>query len=202
MKWLAPMLALIFPIVAAHAADPASVPAPTVNAGNTWIYASTRSDGKTATLKTEVLRANAREIVVNRAGTEVTYREPWTIVRTKTGKRSLRISPGIATVPFPLVVGETHLQRVEVVDEVTGARRLDAIVTGVRGWEDIVVPAGRFRALRIEREERNGIDKPAPGRNVGTYWYVPEVRSHVQVESFDEAKDLKVTSRLQSYKVR
>ena len=202
MRWNATWFALLLAAGAAHAADPSSVPAPKVVAGNAWIYASTRSDGKTATVKTEVLRVSAREIVVNRAGTEVTYSEPWTIVRTKTGKRSLRISPGIATVPFPLVVGETHLQRVEVVDEETGARRLDAIVTGVRGWEDIVVPAGRFRALRIEREERNGIDTAAPGRNVGTYWYVPEVRSHVQVESFDEAKDLKVTSKLQSYRVQ
>ena len=93
MRWLIALLA----IGTAHAADPASVPEPKVAAGNTWIYASKRSDGKTATLKTEVLRVSAREIVVNRAGTEVTYSEPWTIVRTKTGKRSLRISPGIAT---------------------------------------------------------------------------------------------------------
>jgi hypothetical protein len=198
MKWLA----LLFIVGAAHAADPSSVPAPKVTAGSSWVYASTRSDGKTATVRTEVLRARAGEIVVNRAGTEVTYSEPWTIVRTKTGKRTVTLTPGMQTVPFPLVVGQTHLQRIDIVDEANGSKRTDAVVTAVRGWEDIVVPAGRFRVLRIDREERNGIDTSAPGRTVGTYWYAPEVRLHAQIETHDAVKDVRVTSQLQSYKVR
>jgi hypothetical protein len=133
MKWLLSALA----IGTAHAADPASVPAPKVSAGDAWTYAGARSDGKSTTFKYELTRAAAGEIV-----------------------------------------------------------------STVKGWEDIVVPAGKFRALRIEREEKIGVGSHDPRKNASVYWYVPELRWHAQVEIFDPAKNLRVTRKLQSYKVR
>jgi hypothetical protein len=198
MKWLLSALA----IGTAHAADPASVPAPKVSAGDVWTYAGARSDGKSATFKYEVTRAAAGEIVMDRGGLAETYSTPWTMVRSKSGRRSLTMSPGLVMVPFPLKVGDRHEQKVELVDDKTGGKRVDEIVSTVKGWEDIVVPAGKFRALRIEREEKIGVGSHDPRKNAAVYWYVPELRWHAQVEIFDPAKNLRVTRKLQSYKVR
>lgn len=198
MKWLF----LGFAIGTAHAADPASVPAPQVSAGDTWTYAGTRSDGRTATFKYEVTRVAPGEIVMDRGGLAETYSTPWTMVRSASGRRSLTISPGLVIVPFPLKVGDTHRQKVELVDDKTGGKRVDEIVSTVKGWEDVVVPAGKFRAIRIEREERIGVGSHDPAKNAAVYWYVPALRWHAQVEIFDPAKDLRVTRKLQSYKVR
>jgi hypothetical protein len=198
MKWLLSALA----IGTAHAADPASVPAPRVSAGDVWTYAGTRSDGKTATFKYEVTRVAAGEIVMDRGGLAETYSAPWTMVRSKSGRRSLKISPGLVMVPFPLKVGDKHEQKVELVDDKTGGKRIDEIISTVKGWEDVVVPAGKFRAIRIEREERIGVGSHDPRKNASVYWYVPELRWHAQVEIFDPEKKLRVTRKLQSYKVR
>jgi hypothetical protein len=198
MKWLLSALA----IGSAHAADPASVPAPQVSAGDVWTYAGVRSDGKTATFKYELTRVTPGEIVMDRGAVDETYSAPWTMVRSKSGRRTLTISPGMVMVPFPLKVGDKHQQRVELVDDKTGGKRVDEIVSTVRGWEDVVVPAGKFRALRIEREERIGVGSHDPRRNAAVYWYVPELRWHAQVEIFDPEKNLRVTRKLQSYKVR
>jgi hypothetical protein len=198
MKWLLSALA----IGTAHAADPASVPAPQVSAGDTWTYEGTRSDGRTATFKYEVTRAAAGEIVMDRGALAETYSSPWTMVRTQSGRRSVTISPGMVMVPFPLKVGDTHRQKVELVDDKTGGKRVDEIVSAVKGWQDVVVPAGKFRAIRIEREERIGVGSHDPRKNAAVYWYVPELRWHAQVEIFDPQKNLRVTRKLQSYKVR
>lgn len=198
MKWLLPALA----VGVAHAADPASVPAPTVSAGEVWTYAGARSDGKTATFRYELTRVAAGEIVMDRGGLTETYSAPWTMVRSASGRRSLAISPALVMVPFPLKVGERHEQKVELLDEKTGGKRTDEIVTTVKGWEDVVVPAGKFRALRIEREERIGVGSHDPRKNAAVYWYVPELHWHAQEEIFDPAKNLRVTRKLQSYKVR
>jgi hypothetical protein len=198
MKWLLSALA----IGSAHAADPASVPAPQVSTGDTWIYAGTRSDGRAATFKYEVTRAVAGEVVMDRGALAETYSAPWTMIRTKSGRRSVTISPGLVMVPFPLKVGDRHQQKVELVDDKTGAKRVDEIVSTVKGWEDVAVPAGKFRALRIEREERIGVGSHDPRKNAAIYWYVPELRWHARVEIFDPQKNLRVTRLLQSYKVR
>jgi hypothetical protein len=198
MKWLFPALAL----GVAHAADPESVAAPKVSAGDSWTYAATRSDGRTATLSYEVTRAVAGEIVLDRRGLIETYSAPWTMVRSASARRALTISPGLVMVPFPLVVGAVHQQRVEFLDDKTGAKRVDEIVTRVTGWEDVEVPAGKFRAIRMEREEKTGVGSYAPGKSHVTYWYVPALRFHAQAEVFDTEKKLRVMRKLQSYKVQ
>jgi hypothetical protein len=198
MRWLVLGVA----IGSAHAADPASAPAPGVSVGDSWTYAGTRSDGRTATFRYQVTRVAAGEIVVDRGRLTETYSTPWTMIRSTSGGRSITISPGLVTVPFPLVVGETHRQKVELVNDKTGAKRVDEIVSSVKGWEDVEVPAGKFRAIRIEREESIGVGSHDPRKNAAVYWYVPELRWHARVEIFNPEKNLRVTRKLQSYKVR
>jgi hypothetical protein len=170
--------------------------------GDSWTYVATISDGRSGASKTEVNRVSPGEIVVTRGNVEVTYSEPWTMVRSKSGNRALSIIPGLATTPFPLAVGDTRRQTVVTIDEPAGSKRTHEAVTMVKGWEDVVVPAGKFRAIRIDREETNGTDTPQPRKTRTSYWYVPGVRWHVQVENFDVAKGLRVTDKLENYSVR
>jgi hypothetical protein len=51
----------------------------------------------------------------------------------------------------------------------------------VVGWEEVTVPAGTFRALRIEAEgpfER--VDMPIVGTAKEVMWYVPQVKRYVK----------------------
>jgi hypothetical protein len=56
-------------------------------------------------------------------------------------------------------------------------------VVKVVGWEDVVVPAGRFRALKLVSEGHfQGIDntfRTGTSRNV--IWYVPQVKRWVKI---------------------
>jgi len=51
----------------------------------------------------------------------------------------------------------------------------------VVGWEEVIVPAGKFRALKIEAD--GGffrLDGPQRGTVKSAYWYVPEVKRWVK----------------------
>ena len=73
-------------------------------------------------------------------------------------------------------------------------------VTKIVGWEDVTVPAGTFRALRIESEGTVQVSKkPKPGRSAVTAWYAPEVRRWIRLEQDFGPNGL--TSELLSYKI-
>ncbi len=49
------------------------------------------------------------------------------------------------------------------------------------GWEDVEVPAGKFRALRIEAEgSYRRIDQQYSGPARNTFWYVPQLKRWVK----------------------
>ena len=52
------------------------------------------------------------------------------------------------------------------------------------GWEDIEVPAGKFRALKVQAEGtfRRSIG-PSPDEARNTYWYVPQVKRWVKTST-------------------
>ncbi|MBI4114264.1 MAG: hypothetical protein HY445_00285 [Candidatus Niyogibacteria bacterium] len=75
-------------------------------------------------------------------------------------------------IDFPAKVGKQFSYRVE------GSRGAFSIDTTVAGWETIRVPAGDFRALKLESCWRN---ESSGWYDCGMkYWYSPEVRSFVK----------------------
>ena len=56
----------------------------------------------------------------------------------------------------------------------------------IQGWEQVTVPAGTFRALRVEMAGNRGLDfftrDAVAGRFKLTVWYAPEVRRFVRLE--------------------
>jgi len=75
---------------------------------------------------------------------------------------------------WPVEVGRTWKYEVPV------ASGTQVWVARVKAWEDLDVPAGKFRAVRVEREL---IANPNPlvGRVV-TVWYSPEAKANVKIQ--------------------
>jgi len=69
------------------------------------------------------------------------------------------------------------------------------------GWEEIEVPAGRFRALKVQAQgSYRRIDRPSSGAAENTLWYVPEVKRWVK--SVYKDADLEVVEELYFYRVQ
>ena len=64
----------------------------------------------------------------------------------------------------------------------TCGKTINELKNEVMGWEDVSVPAGTFRALRIDS---NGYwrNSCGSGRLAFRFWYAPKVKWHVKSES-------------------
>jgi caspase domain-containing protein len=119
-------------------------------------------------------------------------------------------TPSLGSYAFPLNVGSGWSMDVEQrMGNANEERFFDVKVTGkVIGEEEIETPAGRMRALRIEREarwKRRGRANDA-GVTKSTYWYSSAVKRNVAAETTNTTVDGKVLTNerveLVSYSVR
>ncbi len=80
---------------------------------------------------------------------------------------------------WPLEVGKrwSHDSNFKRADGVTGNNRQDARVVV---HEEVVVPAGRFMAFKIEYDGFIRLSNGFHGRMTDTYWYAPEARADVK----------------------
>lgn len=202
---------------AALAADPAVVDPPRVAVGDTWTYQSEirargRSKKALETFEVSGVTGNRLHVVVLRkfdgdaegepVEADMVFSEDWNVMIT--GNRGARPSaimrPSTAMLKFPLKVGEQYPSDYDMETLPDGNLVRHRRATRVVGWEDITVPAGRFRALRIEAEGTVQVaKKPKPGRTLVTVWWVPEIRRWARLEQDFGPNGL--TQELQSYKL-
>jgi hypothetical protein len=83
---------------------------------------------------------------------------------------------------FPLQVGKTWRYQYTVRDP-----RLDIGMTAkVEGWEEVRVPAGNFKALKVVHEGSWSFTNPYgekwSGRIILTVWYAPEAKNIIRAE--------------------
>ena len=167
--------------------DDAPVPRPQIKPGERWTYRridyqSGRQLGK---FTETVTFANERAIEIlgdhRRDGKEIdtTYSAEWNLISSR---NSGIFNPDQGLFRFPLRPGDSHDARYEVrfprqgAYEVRHTRHVKVV-----GWEEVSVPAGKFRALRIESEgpfER--VDKSLSGTAKDIVWYVPQVKRYVK----------------------
>ena len=107
--------------------------------------------------------------------------------------------PGLQLLPFPLLEGKTWSQSVRRTDASSGAERTVTVRGRVIGWETVKVPAGEFRALKVERVMRLGDHGTfrTETRRVEHEWYVPELKSAARIEIWEEYYDVTVPRILQ-----
>ena len=89
------------------------------------------------------------------------------------------LDPGLDLRPFPLKEGQTWSQKVSRNDRVWHDRRPVRVDGKVLGWETVRVPAGEFKALKLERQMYLGDGDPFRQETLRTEteWYVPELKA-------------------------
>jgi hypothetical protein len=196
MVGIAPALVLLSGLALALPSARASegpVARPDVREGDRWTYrrmdyAARRSTGEYELRVTfagpKAIIAVARDAA---KGTEsdTSWSSEWNAAVASNGDS---YTPDSQTFRFPLSPGATWPSVFEMRrPHAKGfGMRFDRTAT-VRGWETVEVPAGGFRALRVDIEgawER--VDVSASGRSRTTLWYVPEVKRWAKYEYRDE----------------
>lgn len=179
-------LLLAVPLWCAAQAD-APVARPEVKPGDRWVYRRTdfwtnkvtgRSESRVAFANDKVI-----QIVVTRGRNETeideSYTSDWNAIATADGGN---ITPHTGFFRFPLVVGASHPTVFENTVPRLGAFRVKHERTAkVVGWEEVVVPAGKFRALKIEVDGSfQRLDTAVSGSALNVIWYVPAVKRWVK----------------------
>lgn len=106
--------------------------------------------------------------------------------------------PGKPWRSWPLEVGKKwpYVANFARTDGSTSYTEQDAEVTA---YEDVTVPAGTFKAFRIEHKGWWRNSRGNSGRARVTYWYAPEVKADVKIV-YDDGWS-KLTRELTSYKL-
>lgn len=127
-----------------------------------------------------------------------------------TDGRSGSFYPDTGLLRFPLRPGMRYSAQFEVVRPRQST--FDSKVTlGVQvvGWEEVSVPAGRFRALKLEATgsyERQDKEKQASGAMRYVIWYVPGLKRWakftLQTDSPRRGAGTRQTEELLSYRVQ
>ena len=161
------------------------VPKPEVKANDTWTYRRTNytpAVPQVTTYMERVTFVGPDEILpINGNGSrDSQWSSEWGAISLG-GSGTVHDKPA-RFLNFPLTVGTSHELTFEVVARRQGtARSRYRDTVKVVGWEDVVVPAGKFRALKIEA---NGtffrMDASFGGWTRREFWYAPEVKRWVK----------------------
>ena len=85
---------------------------------------------------------------------------------------------------FPLDIGKTWKDQYTTKSTALGSQEMTYLETfTVIGWEEIVVQAGKFKALKLEyKQETVGQTAGRPKEGKAWYWYSPDVKCMVKYQ--------------------
>ncbi len=188
MKAAIIFLFLMWPALCAAQAG-APVPKPEVKVGDRWIYHHwdqlAQNLVKTYELRVTFADRNVIHTVVTRQDqreTDAMWTSEWNATQFVLSEGV--VDPHTGFFKFPLQVGDRYKASFEVALPQRGSHRFRREQTvKVVGWEEVVVPAGKFRALRLEAEgssQRLDTGGRSRGRARNTFWYAPEAKRWVK----------------------
>jgi hypothetical protein len=205
------------------AATTESIPQPTLQAGDTWSYQNTLEKTPSVWRQTHsqstVVRSSPSTVLVRNTEVgspnppaEILLNADWSRFRSLNGKETIVHKP----FAFPLTLGKTW--DMEYTDDhpsnTSHKTEHHQLQFRVVGWEDVQVPAGKFKALKIEADgtwsgevapkvaasvaTQAGADgtttaaqtvnvaaRTVTGRLYDALWYAPEVKRGVKtIEEF------------------
>jgi hypothetical protein len=194
-------------------ADDEPVRAPYIEPGDCWSYhaegfvfrgriddyelcVTSVDRSKNLILAVATVKEDGREI-------DTAFALDWAAHADLTGRTSPQ---GYRVLKFPLRVGDAYVNEIEVRSSSTSSAIQYRMNVRITGWEDITVPAGKFRALKVEvkgiAEFTSGLlNQPLPVNE--TWWYAPEVRRHVKYifESYRAQPPLRRAEELTGYRL-
>ncbi len=184
-------LVLVAACSTALAADEDPVKAPYLEKGDCWTYRAQGLAYRPASHEYEyciTLIDTSKKLVLGIVTLKDDGREfdtvhtlEWTLHASHSGLIS---SDGFKPYKFPLKVGDSYSTKFEFKDtrygQNAGEARYDIKVVG---WEDVTVPAGTFRALKVEGSGSvRRYDQQLQFPHWFTAWYSPKVNRSVKLE--------------------
>ncbi len=167
------------------------ISAPQYKAGDSWTYRETDNFTRLdrGTIVSEVTGASELVQLATRAndgrvlGTTALDNAGALKAGAINARAAGELNPSLALRPFPLTEGKRWTQVVNRMDPATQSNRSVRVSGRVVGWETVRVPAGEFKALRIEREMNLGDADAFRGESLRheTEWYVPELGAAVKL---------------------
>jgi hypothetical protein len=188
LAWLV-VLALAPSTGSAQQQDPTEVPAPQLQVGDEWNYeiVDLWQGGQLARRRARVASLQGDRAVValeTQRANEWRRRDRSMTVDMRTLTEIKPAQPTFFQFDFPLKPGKSwHFEYPN--DAPKRATNTVERWGHVTGWESVTVPAGTFRALRIEIKERRlwqAGDGVFPDHQFHTFWYAPEVKTFVRFE--------------------
>lgn len=191
--------------VGTKADDSTAVQQPSFRVGDSWTYNKIdlwKNEFQFSVVSTITALTNKQIILeaegLDGSGHSTVFRTPdFNVARIESGNKVQISDPFYPNYAFPLQVGKTW-ERGVTFRSSDSSKEVQASLKGrVVGWELITVPAGTFRALRIDLEGTyRGIS--VEGRWNGEIrdrlWFAPEVRNAVKYEYEDTASGSRYTS--------
>ena len=186
-RTLLALLLVAIPTLCSGQSD-APIRRPEIRVGYSWTYRSTNMGAPgTREHENRVSFVDAKVILLvstsksDEKEIDSSWTAEWNAVTSYGG---LMFRPHSGLFRFPLKIGAKHDVKYELLRPRMNAP--DSSTTGsvtVVGWEAVEVPAGRFRAIRLDLDS---MVRPSDGsrafpRQV-TFWYVPDVRRWVKLQ--------------------
>jgi len=198
------LLLLAIPALSAGQTE-ARVVKPEIRVGDSWTYRSVNMLAPgTHEHETRVSFADAKAILVvaTRKSDGKEFDSSWTPEwNTVTSHTGVIFRPHSGVFQFPLRRGDKYDVKYEALRsrvETTMSSATGAVT--VVGWESVDVPAGKFRAIKVEVER---MVQPSDGSRAyqlqGAFWYVPEVRRWVKFRF--ESPQITNSEELLAYKL-
>ncbi|MBC5781435.1 hypothetical protein H8N03_00680 [Ramlibacter sp. USB13] len=184
--------------VGAQQQEPVEVPAPRLQVDDTWEYEIVDL-WKGSPLSRQLARVidvqgdTAVILFESQRVDEERPRKRGVSVDTRTLTEFNPVQPAYFFLGFPLQPGKTW--QFDFINQAQG-RATNKVERWAKvvGWETVSVPAGTFRALRVEMKDRRlwqAGDGVFPDHWYTTVWYVPEVKRFVRLEREHRAADSK-----------
>lgn len=182
-----------------HEPNP-TVQSPTVKEGDSYTFESKDpEDTKSTTTTKRTVKSVGATIQLsnininnkNAKARNLTYDRDWNLISTRNADKSgADYSPPLKYYDFPLKSGNSWNQSSIETDIKSGKKRTHTITGAVDGWENVSVPAGNFRAIKVSLQTE--ISDPNTGEIIhGTdvSWFVPEIgRSVKSITSSQDGK--------------
>ena len=178
--------------------DTVQAPAPEIAVGDSYIYTSIDPNDPSSSVSTRrTVTSTAGRVILSTLNLDNKKARPrslyfdreWNLIATRSPDGSgLDYSPPLKYFDFPLFPGKTWQQTTTETHIKTGAKRSHTVSAVVGPWEEMTVPAGTFRTIKIEL--RTNLFDPSTGESIGgtdTSWYAPTVRR--SVKSITTGKD-------------
>jgi ankyrin repeat protein len=171
-----------------------SADTPPIKMGDSYIIESQNPDNPKLNNTTErkVISVGKGKITVasknikSKTGSARTiqFTPEWNLISSRNPDGSgLDYSPPLKYFEFPLHPGKTWRQTSIEKNSKTGAVREHTLSATVGNWEDVSVPAGTFRAIKITTQTEL-LDRATRQKSTSTdiSWYAPNVRRSVKSE--------------------